>query len=275
MKKINNTIVLMFAILILVGCGNKAAENGIDEKEVITINTASNTEDTKDSVSITDETAAEEERSLAVREEYSNYDGSGYCKFRKIDLEDVADFTSKAVIYYQQNPEEYNMPVDANIHFGEITNSANGDFKTYVIPVTIEVQELYSADNVKYSGCITPSIEFADNITGGIIPVRDTKGNDSYNYGITFTMKEKEYKIDYSCDVKIITGEYMAGNNGNYVRNLSFEARYTVNLPADYDGLVMKIMPVTEYRPINAVDVDSSNRLLDEEFVNGTVYIKL
>lgn len=265
----------------ITGCGN----NKETEKEVISINVAGqdnaeNMEDNRTEISSDTENISENaaysvsDNSEAVAEEYASYDFKGYSQFKNLSLTKPGSFTSEAVIYYQPNPD-YFKTVPADISFGNIECDMADGGKLYKIPVTIKIQELYTADNIKYSGCITPSVELADDITGEIIPLRDTKGNDKYDNEVIINSEDKEYKISYNISVSITTGDYALSGNGDYTRLVSFNAMYEVLVPEDYSGLIFKISPVTEYKKVNISELSLDKILMDQELSEGTVFVKI
>lgn len=255
------------------GCGKANEIN----KEVITIDMGDGANQTQTDIQISTENNAginNSENTANPMDTYSDYDGNGYLEYRGISSIDPQDLKMNSVIYYPNNPEEFNMVTPCDISFDQISLEVSDTEMTYIIPVKITMEELYSEDNVKYSGCITPSIEFADNITGGLFAVRDTKGNDLYDYSITFSNNGEDYTINYKCNVTVEKGEYTESVKNNYVRPVTFNAIYEISCPLDYDGLLMKITPTKEYRNVITEIADYSTHLLDEEISDDVVFIR-
>lgn len=262
------TLILMIAFC-LAACGKKEPEVinidlGIEEPSVST----ENDNDLNGDVSIDDV-------SYNPLDTYADYRGESYTEFRNIDVHQLENIKKNAVIYYQANPEEYNMPVDCQIDFGEITVDTSTSEKIITLPVTMSLEELYSSENIKYSGVITPSIEFADDYTGGLLYARDTKGNDGYNYGITFKSNEEEYTINYKCNVSVERGEYRESVDKNFVRPVKFIANYEIRCPLDYDGLLIKVTPMSEYRELVLEENDTTTHLLDEELAEDVLFMRI
>lgn len=264
----NGIIYISVCLLLLCGCGNS------DDTPVVMVNMPQTQNVTEADNEVSDNGTDNMNSANEQNENAKEYDGSGYTSFRGINVSDIEDYTCNAVIYYPSNTD-YNEVTTANISFGDITNEMSGDRKIYNIPLTISMYDLYSSDNVNYSGCITPSVEFADDLTGGIIPVRDTLDNDGYSYGITFKTNDAEYLINYTCNVTVSRSDYEPADNGGYRRKIAFNAVYTVDVPYDYEGLIMKITPCNQYRDVNVTDVDMATHMLDDEMIEGQRFFRL
>lgn len=162
--------------------------------------------------------------------------------------EPLTNCSMDGVIYYQPNPEEYHEVANADIAFGEVTREdIDGTKVKLTLPVTITMKGKYTADCMDYSGCITPSFELADKYTSVIFPVNTGTGDGSYNYGGSIKSKDKSVDISYTCDYGV---RFLGWNNNGddtYTRDMVYTVTYTVIMPADYDGLAIKLTPSRQY----------------------------
>lgn len=200
---------------------------------------------------------------------------SSYCQNNRLSLRLASTVTSKGLIYYPQNPSSYNMAVDCEISFGNIESTINGNLKITTIPVTITVPGMYTLDDIDYKSAVTPFIELADDYSGYIIPMRSTKGNDTYAYGVSLKSGGTEYSINYTVSVSYNYGNYTSIGGGNYVRPIIFNATYTVESPSYYDGLILKITPNTSLSGLNAVSIDSTLHKIDENMTQDILLLKI
>lgn len=198
-----------------------------------------------------------------------------YCQQHRLNLKLPSSINSRGVIYYPQNPSAYNMGVDCDIVFGEINTQISESIKVITIPVTLTMQGLYTCDDVDYSSAITPYLELADDYSGYLLPLRSTKGNDTYAYGVTLKSGGVDFDINYTVAVDYERGDYTSIGGGNYQRPIIFHATYTVEVPSNYKGLVLKISPVSSITGLNAASIDSTLHLMDEELTNDTLYFKI
>lgn len=152
------------------------------------------------------------------------------------------------VIYYQINPEEYNEVASANIAFGAVTSIPDQDNKVNVtLPVTITMKGKYTADCIDYSGCITPAFELFDRYTSVVFPVNTGVGDGSYNFSGAIKSKDKSVDVSYTCDYSFDMLGWNEANDGSYERDILVNVTYSVTMPADYDGLAIKVTPVRNY----------------------------
>lgn len=160
----------------------------------------------------------------------------------------ISNCSMDGVIYYQLNPEEYNEVSSADICFDEVTTeSIDGEKVKLTLPVSITMKGKYTADCLDYSGCITPSFELFDRYTSVIFPVNTGTGDGSYNYGGTIKSKDKSVDVSYTCDYSVRFLGWNNNGDNTYSRDIVYSVTYTVIMPADYDGLAIKVTPSRQY----------------------------
>lgn len=264
-KKICRLAIVSFMILFVSACGKQTQT----EKEVVTLNIGN-----EPGMALGQET----NDSFQEADIVANYDLSGYTTFYNLPVSECqanSDYNVNGIIYSQNDPDSYNMPVQCHIHIADITCENTDTEKIYKIPLTVSFEELYSSDNVKYSACITPAIEFADNISGKILPARDTKGSDQYSYGISFSDDTHNYTLNCKCQVESKISDYSESSDGNYTRVREFSALYEITVPKDYNNLLMKISPVNNLRDINTVEAEATTHYMNEEMPEGTILLSI
>ena len=152
------------------------------------------------------------------------------------------------VIYYQLNPENYNEISSAAISFGEVATEAIDSQRVKVtLPVSITMHGKYTEDCIDYSGCITPSFELFDRYTSVLFPVNTGVGDGSYNYGGSIISNNRTVDVSYTCDYDVKLLGWNANGDETFSRDIVYNVTYTVLMPADYDGLAIKVTPVTQY----------------------------
>ena len=166
--------------------------------------------------------------------------------------EDLQSLSMDGVIYYQVNPVEYNEVSTANISFGQVTSIPDQDSKVKVtLPVTITMKGKYTNDCIDYSGCITPSFELFDRYTSVVFPVNTGVGDGNYNYSGAIKSRDKSVDVAYSCDYSFnLSGWNECSDSSlgaSHERDIVVNVTYTITMPADYDGLAIKVTPVRNY----------------------------
>lgn len=144
------------------------------------------------------------------------------------------------------------------------SQEAFGVRKNLKIRFTAVMWEEYTRDGRKLWECMTPTLQLCDYYTGLIFPERDTKGTDGFEAMAHLGYEDKEYEVNYSCEVAYSQGDWEVEPDGGYRRPVTFEIVYEVTAPKEYDGLMLCVTPVTEYEPADAAEVNDTERYIGE-----------
>ena len=200
-----------------------------------------------------------------------------YVEANGLEILPHGDAVLTGVVYYGADPENYNMQTACNITAGEVTSSSDGSIDVLQIPFTLTMTGEYTDDCIAYTSAITPSICLADKYTGLILPVKDSVGDEGFSYSASLGTADGNMDITYGCDVKCTTSDYYVSDDNKNVCDIIFEVTYTVTVPAGYDGLILKITPVTEYYEESDDDAGelTSSECIADDYPDGTILMEL
>lgn len=235
--------------LVITGCsyGNIDMDSAVNNSnsEKIVVSDIDNTDNAEVILNETDNNKTEAEESAAVNNEEADIE----------NIEDIdnnsylQDCVVNGILGYRTNPEEYNRLSPCEIHFDQviIKDGQSADVKEIVIPVKMTMMGEYTSDCMDYSFAVTPRLLLADKATGVIFQTQEANGSGDYSYGGNIINGSQEMKVSYKCEYYMAEGEWIAKEDEQFEKKLDFDITYTVNVPADYDGLVLCIVPLENY----------------------------
>lgn len=171
---------------------------------------------------------------------------------QEAEYEMLQNMTAYGVIYYKGNPTEYNKATECSIIFDEPVTTENGETKTIVLPVKLCMKAEYTEDCMDYSGCITPSLDLCDSESGVLMTGETVEGQDGYTISGTIVSDGNSIAVSAECNADCQEVNWVAEGSG-FVKDVVFTATYMVTVPADYDGLAIKVTPVYNYSEYEAM----------------------
>lgn len=252
-------ITLIIAVLIgvmLAGCGKKAepaeSENVVvEEKEP-------------------EETAEPEPE--PEPEEPEELPPLPYVEENGLEFFQGTSFTTKAIRYNPETPEDYDV-IDCNVEFTGVTveDAEEDGYQTYIINTTsvFEIWESATGAGSKLT-FFCPSFEAADMYTGRVVPGAILDGNvNEIQYRTELEWDGETYSIESFSEMRFEQGQWAGEFCPCYLYNT-----YMVTVPKEYDGLVIREIPVTEYEELEVGVIDETEKyLIDDEdgWKDGTI----
>ena len=279
---------LFFCLLLCSGCSREPDGNAHENQETESSAVSYETEASQEI--IIEVPSAAPETVPATREEWLPYGEK-----HDFNIQPLSGFISQGIIYSGLNPWQDYKVTDCEVTVDEVTineeagneatenetteneatengktgnalapQEAFGVRKNLKIRFTAVMWEEYTRDGRKLWECMTPTLQLCDYYTGLIFPERDTKGTDEFEAQAHLGYEDKEYEVNYSCEVAYSQGDWEDDPDGGYRRPVAFEIVYEVMAPKEYDGLMLCVTPVTEYEPPDAAEVNDTERYIGE-----------
>ncbi len=208
-----------------------------------------------------------------------------YFEEHGVDVPDApVSCTVDGLIYNLDNPEEYQKVIDAVWEQTDYyTEPAEEDgYQLVHLDLAVGMYLYYDWDQDVYYLNSLVTMGVYDWYTGRMLPSRDMKGDDAFDYTTTLELDGVAYDVSYTKNQRWEQGEWVFDNMENASSDFKGFFSYVFKVPDDYDGLVFGVFPRSEYREMDTemvsgveeaeyVTLDES----DEDYVEGTKYFRI